>query len=142
MKDRCFLDTNILIYPWAESDPYKKQVSSNFLTHINKRNEPIISTQTLGEFFNVAYRKLGFSKDDAIIEVQRIASIYPVYEITKENVFHAMQISKTTQFSYWDSLIIAMAIDTDCSVLYSEDLNPGQQIEGVRIINPFTSEGN
>lgn len=141
MKDRCFLDTNILIYPWDESDPYKKQVSSNFLTHINKRNEPIISTQTLGEFFNVAYRKLGFSKDDAIIEVQRIASIYPVYEITKENVFHAMQISKTTQFSYWDSLIIAMAIDTDCSVLYSEDLNPCQQIEGVRIINPFTSEG-
>lgn len=142
MKDKCFLDTNILIYPWDESDSYKKNASSVFLTHIIEKAEPIISTQTLGEFFNVAYRKLGFTKSDAIIEVQRIASTFPVYEITKENVFHAMQISKTTQFSYWDSLIIAMAIDTDCSVLYSEDLNPGQQIEGVRIINPFTSEGN
>ncbi len=48
-----------------------------------------------------------------------------------------MRISKNTQFSYWDSLIVAMAIDTDCTVLYSEDLNPGQQIEGIRIINPF-----
>lgn len=49
-----------------------------------------------------------------------------------------MKISKETQYSYWDSLIIAMAIDTGCSVLYSEDLNNGQEIEGLKIINPFT----
>lgn len=51
--------------------------------------------------------------------------MFPVYEITTENVLHAMQISKKTQFSYWDSLILAMAVDTGCSVLYSEDLNIG-----------------
>ena len=65
--------------------------------------------------------------------------MFPVYEITTGNVLHAMQISKKTQFSYWDSLILAMAVDTGCSVLYSEDLNIGQEIEGVRIINPFVS---
>ena len=54
-----------------------------------------------------------------------------------KNVLHAMQLSKTTQFSYWDSLILAIAIDTGCTVLYSEDLNSGQEIEGLKIVNPF-----
>lgn len=139
MKDRCFLDTNILIYPWDESDSYKKSIASEFLARVSNNAELIISTQTLGEFFNVAFRKLNFSKQEAIAKVEQIASIFPVYEITKENVFHAMQISKSTQYSYWDSLILAMAIDTDCTILYSEDLTNGQEIEGVKIINPFTA---
>ena len=142
MKDRCFLDTNLLIYAWDNREVEKKKIILSFLHNIEIDSNPIISTQTLGEFYNVATKKLKLSKDNACLICKTYASTFPVYEITKENVFHAMQISKTTQFSYWDSLIIAMAIDTDCSVLYSEDLNPGQQIEGVRIINPFTSEGN
>ncbi len=137
MSDRCFLDTNILIYPFDNSNSRKQTVCSNFLSQILISAEPVISTQTLGEFFNVTVRKLNFSKQDAMFEVQKLAETFPVYEIKTENVLHAMQISKSTQFSYWDSLILAMAIDTGCSVLYTEDLNHGQEIEGVKIVNPF-----
>lgn len=63
--------------------------------------------------------------------------MYPVYEISVENVFHALQISKDSQLSYWDSLIIAVAADAGCSTVYSEDLSNGQIISGVRIVNPF-----
>ena len=72
-----------------------------------------------------------------MFEVQKLTETFPVYEIKTENVLHAMQISNATQFSYWDSLILAMAIDTGCSVLYSEDLSNGQEIEGIKIVNPF-----
>ncbi len=138
-KDRCFLDTNILLYPCDESDSGKQTACANFLKTIHENYVPIISTQTLGEFFNVAVKKLRFSKRDASIEVQRLANAFPVYEITTENVFHAMKISESTQFTYWDSLILAMAIDTGCSILYSEDLNNGQEIEGVKVVNPFVA---
>lgn len=137
---KCFIDTNLIIYTCDESDLEKQNASINFLNEVHFKAKPVISTQTLGEFFNVAFRKLNFTKEDAILEVQRLANSFPVYEISTENVLHAMKISKETQYSYWDSLIIAMAIDTGCSVLYSEDLNNGQEIEGLKIINPFTVE--
>lgn len=137
MKDRCFIDTNILIYPFDNSNSSKQKACSTFLTQILVNAEPVISTQTLGEFFNVVVRKLNFPKQDAMFEVQKLTETFPVYEIKTENVLHAMQISNATQFSYWDSLILAMAIDTGCSVLYSEDLSNGQEIEGIKIVNPF-----
>jgi len=137
MSDKCFLDTNLLIYAYDETDKSKQKLSMDFLDEIKRKSIPVISTQTLGEFFNVAYKKLHFSKEDAIGVCNEFKNFYPVYEISTENVFHAMKISKQTQFSYWDSLIIAMAVDTGCSILYSEDLNNGQEIEGVKIINPW-----
>ena len=137
MKDRCFIDTNILIYPFDNSNSSKQKAYSTFLTQILVNAEPVISTQTLGEFFNVVVRKLNFPKQDAMFEVQKLTETFPVYEIKTENVLHAMQISNATQFSYWESLILAMAIHTGCSVLYSEDLSNGQEIEGIKIVNPF-----
>lgn len=56
---------------------------------------------------------------------------------SKENVFHAMEISRKTQYSYWDSLILAVASDIGCSTVYSEDLTSGQTIDGVKVVNPF-----
>lgn len=141
MNDKCFLDTNVLIYAYDETDELRQQQTLKILKNIKREYEPVISTQTLGEFFNVAYKKLHFSKEDAINVCQEFSNFYPVYEISTENVFHAMKISKQTQYSYWDSLILAMAIDTGCSILFSEDLNPGHEIEGLKIINPF-SRGN
>lgn len=137
MKDKCFLDTNLIVYTCDESEPLKQKENIEFLNQIHEKSQPVISTQTLGEFFNVAVRKLSLSKQDAMTETKRLASSFPVYEITVENVSHAMKISNEIQYSYWDSLILAMAIDTGCSILYSEDLNSGQEIEGLKIVNPF-----
>lgn len=137
MKDKCFLDTNVLIYAWDNNEIEKKKRINSFLRTVEEDYHPVISTQTLGEFFNIGIKKIGLTKDQAVSVCQKLSLVYPVYEITTENVFHAMNISKETQFSYWDSLIVAMAVDTGCTILYSEDLNNGQEIEGVKIVNPF-----
>ena len=136
-KTKCFLDTNILIYTYDKADYEKRSYIQDFLRKNKEMNELIISIQTLGEFFNVATKKMRLDKTNVISLCEQIMNMFPVYEITTENVFHAMKISESTQFSYWDSLILAMAIDTGCSILYSEDLNNGQEIEGVKIVNPF-----
>lgn len=137
MTEKCFLDTNLLIYAWDNSEPDKKNSITSFLNSIRAKSFPVISTQTLGEFYNVAVKKIGLTKEQTFVICEEYSKIFPVYEIRTENVLHAMKISKNTQFSYWDSLILAMAIDSGCSVLYSEDLNDGQEIEGVKIINPL-----
>lgn len=135
---KCFLDTNLLIYAWDNTEQSKKNLIIPFLNYIKENSFPVISTQTLGEFFNVAVKKIGLTKEQGYVICEEYSKLFPVYEISTENVLHAMKISKETQYSYWDSLIIAMAIDTGCSVLYSEDLNNGQEIEGLKIVNPFT----
>jgi len=137
MKDKCFLDTNLLVYLYDENELRKQEFLVGFLEKLNENQQAIISVQTLGEFYNVTTRKLKLTKDQSQFFCDEIRRMYPVYEITTENVFHAMNISKQTQYSYWDSLIVAMAVDTGCSILYSEDLNNGQEIEGVKIVNPF-----
>lgn len=137
ISNKCFLDTNLLIYALDNTEPDKKNSITSFPNNIKGKAFPVISTQTLGEFYNIAVKKLGLTKDQAYVICEEYSKIFPVYEISTENVFHAMEISKKTQFSYWDSLILAMAIDTGCSILYSEDLNNGQEIEGVKIINPI-----
>lgn len=139
MKDKCFLDTNLLIYMYDLNEVLKRDFIVSFVNKIRNEVDVIISVQTLGEFFNVVTKKMKYEKKHAIKFCQELREMFPVYEISTENVFHAMNISKQTQFSYWDSLILAMAIDTGCSVLYSEDLSSGQEIEGLKVVNPFLS---
>lgn len=137
MKDKCFLDSNLFVYSCDKDEPVKKSLVTRFLEKVTLISEPIISTQTLGEFYNVVTKKLKKTKESAISMCQDISDMYPVYDISVENVFHALQISKDSQLSYWDSLIVAVASDAGCSTVYSEDLSNGQIISGVRIVNPF-----
>ncbi|MBQ0165567.1 MAG: PIN domain-containing protein [Treponema sp.] len=137
MSDKSFIDTNLFLYSYDENEVEKKHKSIVFLEKIRKQGYPLISTQTIGEFFNIATKKFKIEKDIVIGICEQISSQYPVYEISVENVFHALQISKDSQLSYWDSLIVAVASDAGCSTVYSEDLSDGQIISGVRIVNPF-----
>lgn len=138
MKDeKCFIDSNLLVYAFDKNDCEKMDYISDFLDKLKQYSNPVISTQTLGEFFNVVTRKIKISKEIATAICEQFTQMFPVYGISTENVLHAMKISKETQFSYWDSLILAVAIDSGCSTVYSEDLSDGQIVEGLRIENPF-----
>lgn len=137
MRDKCFLDSNLLVYLYDQNEPEKRNYIESFLRKIKQTELPVISTQTIGEFFNVTTKKLKYPKDIITEVCEDFNNYFPIYEISVDNVYHALMISKQTHFSYWDSLIIAVAIDIGCSVVYSEDLNSGQMIEGVKVINPF-----
>jgi predicted nucleic acid-binding protein len=94
--------------------------------------------QVLGEFFNVLVRKIGQQKEEAKEMVVNLLETFEVVKINEFSVLKAMEISIRYKFSYWDSLIVASALENNCSILYTEDMQDGQVIEEkLRIVNPF-----
>ena len=95
--------------------------------------------QVLGEFFNVLVRKIGQQKEEAKEMVVNLLETFEVVKINEFSVLKAMEISIRYKFSYWDSLIVASALENNCSILYTEDMQDGQVIEEkLRIVNPFS----
>ncbi|MFZ9737871.1 MAG: PIN domain-containing protein [Prochlorotrichaceae cyanobacterium] len=133
------MDTNLWVYCFAK-DPRDK---AEKITDVVNAQLPflIISTQVLGELYNVLTRKRIFSNIEAQSIVSGLTYRTLVVEIDTSKVLQAMEINIRYKYSYWDSLIIATALQSDCCILYSEDMQHDQLIEGkLRIINPFVTE--
>ena len=138
MNDKIFIDTNLWIYLYADaSDREKTQKISGL---IDKHFEDInISTQVLGEVFNVLTKKALKEKEEARQMILDLVSNFSVAEILQPSVMKAIDLSFLYGYSYWDSLILATAIDNGCSILYTEDMQDGQVVDGkLKILNPFT----
>jgi len=102
------------------------------------RPEIALSAQVLQEFYAVAVAKqrLKITHDEAVTVLQSLAA-FPVCPITRELVIEAVELGRRFQISYWDAAIIAAARLMGCTAVYSEDLNAGQNYDGVTVINPF-----
>ena len=139
MNGKFFLDTNILVYAYDQGEPNRQQIAQRLLLDGIKSDSAVISTQVLGEFFVTMTHKIEKKLSPKIaqkeIELLRVLSLV---EIDYEMVVKAIEIHSESQISYWDALIITAAKRAKCSVLYTEDLNDGQEINGVRIVNPFS----
>ncbi len=136
MSDNVFLDTNLWVYFFAK-DPLDKVEK---IADIVNAQLPslIISTQVFGELYNVLTRKRIFSNTEALSIVTGLANRTLVVDIDTPKVLQAIEVNIRYGYSYWDSLIIATALQSNCSILYSEDMQPDQLIEGkLRIINPL-----
>lgn len=136
MNDKVFIDTNILIYSIDDADIKKQKKAQDIISELSE-NGGIISTQVLQEFYNIATKKLFISKEDAKPLIKSLSECFVVHKNTVNDILHAVEISIKTQFSFWDSLIIAAAISEDCAILYTEDLNSGQLVEGIVLENPL-----
>ena len=142
MNDKYFLDTNILVYTFDEQQPEKRKVALALLEDALQSGNGAISWQVIQEFLNVATRKftVPMKTDDANLYLQKIlyplCRVYPDLEIYE----NALALLEKTGFSWYDSLIVASAIQAGCGILYSEDLQNRQMIESVRITNPFLAE--
>ncbi len=142
MSDSVFLDSNILVYAYDKHDPKKQAKAQAILRDSIKDESAVLSTQVLGEFFVVVTRKIKepLSLDDAE-KIISIMSLLPVEEIDLPLVKRAIDTQKRYGISYWDSLILAAAERSGCGRVLSEDLNDGQQYNGLFIENPFKSSG-
>ncbi len=136
MKERSFLDTNVLVYTDDADSPKKQQRALSLIEQGWRSQNLVLSTQVLQEYFSAATRKLGVSAEAAQRKIQLLARL-EIASIAHEDIVLAIDIYRLYRLSLWDSLIVRMAQKTDCPVLYSEDMNAGQVIAGVRIINPF-----
>lgn len=97
-----------------------------------------LSAQVLQEFVSNALRKkvLGIT-ESKIAATMELSGYVPVLPITRELVISGIIFRKRFKVSHWDSTIIAAALELGCHTLYSEDLNHGQDYDGVKVINPF-----
>lgn len=134
MHAEFFLDTNILLYAasGAKSEQNKRAKARELLVMEGGG----LSVQVQAEFYVNATGKFKLPHDKVVGILESLDS-YPVLAHTEAVFWAALQIKGRYQLSYWDSAIIAAALELGCHTVYSEDLNHGQSYAGVRVINPF-----
>lgn len=139
MSDRVLLNTNLWIYLYSKEPANKyESVSTLFLSHIKSL---VLSTQVLGELYNVLTKKKLQTQEQAREIVSQLIDSFDISEINERHVASAMDVNARYKYSYWDSLLISTALISDCSILYSEDMQHNQLIENkLRIINPFETQ--
>ncbi len=98
---------------------------------------PCISTQVVNEFISVCTRKLGLNRAAAHESARALMVHCDVMPVTAATVDRALRIGERYGFSHWGSLIVAAAQLADCKLLFSEDLQDGQQMDGMGVHNPF-----
>ncbi len=127
-----FFDTNVLLYLLSE-DARKANRAEAIVV-----NGGIISVQVLNEFASVASRKLKMSYAEIHDVLRTIRAVCQVKSITVETHELGLNIAERFGFSFYDSLIISSALQSGCTILYSEDMQHGQKIDGQLVIsNPF-----
>lgn len=132
MTTRPFLDTNILLYAFSATD-HRKERALEILAEGG-----IVSVQVLSEFIDVSRRKLKQDWPPIVEALERLAVVLgePV-AVTSEIHRSAVEIARRHGLRIYDSLIVSAARQTGCRLLYSEDMQHRQVIEGVTIRNPF-----
>ena len=136
MPDRSFLDTNVLVYTDDGDADEKKAAALDLFARLRRERTGVVSTQVLQEYFVASTRKLGVASDTARRKVQLFSRLEVVVIDTKQ-IVGAIDLARLHKLSFWDALIIRSALDVNCRVLYSEDLQPDRRIDGLRIVNPF-----
>ena len=139
---RVFVDTNVLLYSFDTSAGVKRDKALELVAELWRGGNACISVQVLQEFYVNATRKLPNPLPSATAE--RIISSLSRWEVhapTAEDVLGAIGLQRDAQLSFWDAMILTSAGKLGCSVLYSEDLNAGQSVSGVAIVNPFVEAG-
>lgn len=139
MSDRFFLDTSIFVYSFDKGEARKQRLSRKLIRDALENNSGIISYQVIQEFINVALSKFvkPFSLRDAKDYLNHV--LLPLCEIFPNITFYekSLKIRDETGFSFYDSLIITAALEGNCSVLYTEDLQHDRVVRTVTILNPF-----
>lgn len=134
MKDNVFLDSNIIVYSYSNSELHKQDIARKLITG----NSSFISTQVLQELCNIVTRKFRFTYQQATVAIKECCQNNNLHINTANTVLKACEIANSYAFSFYDSMIIASALESNCSILYSEDLQDGQLIEKKLIVkNPF-----
>lgn len=131
--DRAFLDSNILLYLVGKRSDKKKKIVEDLINP-----EQFISTQVVVENVNACLKKFKLNKPEAFSHGQTLLQNFNIILIDSDIIKNSFVLSERYQLSHWDSLIIATALSNHCNILYSEDMQDGQVIEGtLNIKNPF-----
>ena len=136
MSVRSFIDTNILIYAETGDVPAKQQAALVLLKQLYEDANGVVSTQVLQEYCNVALKKLKLSAQHVRAQLEFYEQ-FEVIQVTPAIIHGGLDLHQTRSVSFYDALILSSAQTAGCNLLMSEDMNAGETIGGVRIVNPF-----
>ena len=141
MSGRFFLDTNIFGYAFDATAPGKAKKARALIRQALDTGQGLISYQVVQEFVNVALCRFERPLSVAECEQYFLTVLKPLLAIHSSPALYleALRISGRYRFGWYDSLILAAALEGKCVVLFSGHLPSGQEIESVRIQNPFTT---
>jgi predicted nucleic acid-binding protein len=135
---KVFIDTNILLYAYDEADRRKQKAARATLAKSHSEGNGVISTQVLQEFYVAGTGKL---KMEPLI-AKSLLDTFDVFEtvvISPALIAAAADYHLLFKLSFWDALIIAAAEAAKCETIWTEDLNPGQKIRGIKVENPLSA---
>jgi len=139
MNGKFFLDTNIFVYSFDSGSVAKARSATQLIERALTARSGVTSYQVVQEFFNVALKRFDqpMTRDQA---EQYLSSVFrPLLTVNSSQALfaEALRVFGKHRFSWYDSLIVASALQAQCNVLYSEDLQHGQKIGNLLIENPF-----
>lgn len=132
MHAKVFVDTNVILYLLSD-DVSKKARSKQILS-----DRPVISLQVANEFTNVCIKKLKLTQDALTLSLKVIEKYAVFVPFGLSTIHQAIVLQTRYKLQYYDSLIVATALENDCDILYSEDMQHGLVVDNrLKIINPF-----
>jgi predicted nucleic acid-binding protein len=139
MSDKYFIDTNIFVYSLDTDEPNKAAISEKLITRGASSGSGTISYQVVQEFFNVSLSR--FKATLTITELQSyfFRVLLPLMKVPSSGslFLEALRIEERYRLAWYDSLIVAAALQGGCKILYSEDLQDGQRFGDLVVENPF-----
>lgn len=133
---RAFLDTNMFFYAIDARDREKQAKARTLIAELASSGEGVVSTQVIQEFANNAIKKLGFTPEETIALCEGFAD-HTLVKPDLALVSNALRLMRNASISFWDACILAAAEQSQCKILYTEVLSPGQRIGGVKVSNPL-----
>lgn len=135
----CFIDSNIWIYAATQSQDNPPDPRHDTARQAIAQVQPCLSAQVINEVTVNLLRKFNFSETEIRTLIRSFYKNYTVFSIDADTFIQASILRESYQFSFWDSLIVGSALQHQCGLLYSEDMQNGLVLEKrLQIVNPFT----
>jgi predicted nucleic acid-binding protein len=131
-----FVDTNVFIYYLDKTDPKKYAAATLWLAELWQNSQGIVSYQVLQEFYWTGTRKWPEREAEIRAKIEDLFDWHPVV-VNQQVIEMGWEVLGRYKISFWDALIVAAAKVASCRYLLTEDLQEGQEINEVKIINPF-----
>jgi predicted nucleic acid-binding protein len=138
-SQREFVDANVLVYAFDSSAARKRQTAQQLLERLWESGTGCVSIQVLQEFFVTITKKVPkpLPVDDAKARIREFTA-WTVFTPKADDIVAAIDLHAQAKIGFWDAMVVLAAAESDCDVLWTEDLNDGQLLRGVRIRNPFS----
>ena len=136
VSDRCFLDTNVLLYAFDDNQPTKQAIARKLIERLGREHKAVLSTQVLIELFQNLTRKFKVAAPTASLMTAAFCE-WPVIDSDNALVLKAMARASENGLAIWDAMVVEAALRAGVGTLYSEDMQHGQRFGSLILLNPF-----